>query len=194
MQHDGLAHSILDGGTPGNRDAVRLALPRHDLDQVIIRQHVGEFEQRLRHFDRVVGELDDHHARGAVERREQLGHVGPRLDLDQFGQLAQHLVVLGDLLGQCRTRADEGHLATHDVDEVWQLVERPAPQEPADASDSRVALVDRHSGAHPFRPNDHRAQLHDLEGVPVQARSALPVEHRPAAVELDSDCANRDHR
>ena len=42
------------------------------------------------------------------------------------------------LLEDERPRADEAHLAAQDVEQLRQLVERGAAQEPADARDARV--------------------------------------------------------
>ena len=98
MLDNGLADALGHIGAAGNGDAMLLALAADDVDQVVIAEHVGEFEQRLGDLDVVIGELDHHRARRPLQRRQQLGDMRPRLDLDQFGQLAQHFVILGDLL------------------------------------------------------------------------------------------------
>ena len=67
--------------------------------------------------------------------------------------------VVVDLDLQRRARPDQRHLAAQHVDQVRQLVDRRAAQERADAGDPRVALVDRHPGAHVLGAGDHRAQL-----------------------------------
>ena len=69
-----------------------------DLDEVVVAEHVGELEQRRRDFDGVVGQLVDDIARCPIERRQELGHVGSRFDFDQRCELAEHLVILCDLL------------------------------------------------------------------------------------------------
>ena len=98
MLDDGLADAIGHARAPGDGDTMRLRLRGRDVDEIVVAQDVGEFEQRGRDLDFVIGELADHIARRALERRQQFGHMGPRLDLDELGQLAQNLVVLGDLL------------------------------------------------------------------------------------------------
>ena len=81
-----------------------------------------------------------------------------------------------------------------DVDQVRQLVDRRAPQQRADPRDPRVALVDGHPGAHVLGAGDHRAQLVDLERVPVEADAALAVDRVPAALEPDRERRERDDR
>lgn len=95
---NGLADAIGNHLAAGDGDAVLFRLLGDDLDEVVVAQDVREFEQRLGDLDLVVGELDHHVARCPVQRRQQLGHMGPRLGFHQFGELAQHLVVLRDLL------------------------------------------------------------------------------------------------
>ena len=73
MFDDGVADPLRHGGAAGNGDAVRLAAVGDDIDEIVVRKHVGEFEQRLRYLDLVIGELDHHVARRAVERSEELG-------------------------------------------------------------------------------------------------------------------------
>ena len=46
--------------------------------------------------------------------------------------------VLGDLVGDRRARPDQGHVAEHDVEELRQLVEAPAPDPAADRGDAVV--------------------------------------------------------
>ena len=95
---DGLADTLRNVVPAGDGDAMRLGLVGHDIDEIVVVEDVGEFEQGLRHLDRIIGKLVDHIARRAIERRQELGHMGARLDLDKLGQLAEHLVVLRDLL------------------------------------------------------------------------------------------------
>ena len=98
MLDDGFADALRHVVPAGDGDAMRFGLVRDDLDEIVVAQHIGEFEQRRRDFDLVVGELVDDIARRPLERRQQLGHMGACLDLDELGQLAEHFVVLGDLL------------------------------------------------------------------------------------------------
>ena len=98
MLDDGFADALGHGRAAGDGDAMRFRAGGDDVDEIVVAQHVGEFEQRLRHLDLVIGELVDDIARRAFQRREQLGDMRARLDLDQLGELAQHLVILRDLL------------------------------------------------------------------------------------------------
>ena len=132
MLDDGFAHPLGHLRPAGNGHAVLFGLVGDDFDQVVVAQHIGEFEQRLRHLDLVIGELDHHVARRAVQRSQKLGHMDPRFGLDQFGQLAQHLVVLRDLLVIAAIRhvgVELGHVAEqliafHDVGVTVQDPER----------------------------------------------------------------------
>src|SRR5262245_57782440 len=95
-------------------------------------------------------------ARGAVldVPDVQLDPLGPRqagaaVDLRPPGEArldgepeALARGVLLDLVAERRPRADEAHVATQDVPELRQLVEREPPEDAADAGDARVALVD----------------------------------------------------
>src|SRR4051812_41013591 len=77
----------------------------------------------------------------------------------------EHLHVLRAL----RARADETHLTTGDVEELWQLVERRSPQPPADPRAPVDALdpagrstIERNGGGR-RRLLVHRAELQDVE-------------------------------
>ena len=50
--------------------------------------------------------------------------------------------------------------------------------------DPRVAAVDGEPGALPLGVDDHRAELEELEVLPVLADAHLPEQHRPAVLEL----------
>jgi hypothetical protein len=91
---DPLGHPI----AAGDGHAVRFGLVGGNLDEIVVAQHIGEFEQRRRDFDRVVGEFVDDIAGRPIERRQKLCHMRTGLDLDELGQLAKHFVVLRDLL------------------------------------------------------------------------------------------------
>ena len=99
-----------------------------------------------------------------------------------------------DLGLQRRARPDQRHLAAQHVDQVRQLVDRRAPQERADAGDPRVALVDRHPGADVLGAGDHRAQLDDLEAVPVLADAVLAVDRVAVGLQAHRGGRDGDHR
>lgn len=98
MLDNRLAHPLGHTGATGNGDTMLFALAGNDVDQIVIGQHIGEFEQRLGHLDDIIGQPDDHGAWRSLQWGQQLGDMHPRLDLDQRRQLAQHLVILSDLL------------------------------------------------------------------------------------------------
>ena len=88
-----------------------------------------------------------------------------------------------DQLDLLRARADDAHVAAQDVDELRQLVEAEAAQQPPDPGDPRIGaqlehrlgqVLEHHDiGERPLGVGDHRAQLVHAEG------DAAPV--RPAA-------------
>src|SRR5215217_4439297 len=91
---------------------------------------------------------------------------GPAVDLRPSGDAgldgeppALALGVAVDLLLDGRAGADECHLAADDVDQVRELVEREAAQDPAYARDPGVALDDVDARAHGLGAAHHRAQL-----------------------------------
>src|SRR4051812_21055047 len=88
------------------------------------------------------------------------------------------------LLLDQRSRAHEAHLALEHVQELRQLVERAAPQQPADVRDARIVgdleqalsglilllkLIPVSLGA-----DVHRAELEHLEQLAVTADARLP--------------------
>ncbi len=58
----------------------------------------------------------------------------------------------------------------------------------------RVALVDRESCALLLGPDDHRAQLQELEVHAVLAHAHLAVEHRAAVLQLDGQRSGSEER
>jgi hypothetical protein len=102
--------------------------------------------------------------------------------------------VLGDLHGDGRPRADDGHLAAQDVDEVGQLVDRRPPQQRPDARDAAVAVVDGQAGAHLLGARDHRAELQDVERPAALADAALAVDRVARRLQPDRHHRHRDDR
>ena len=102
------------------------------------------------------------------------------------------------------TRADEAHLALQHVDDLRNLVEREAAEEPPDARDPRV-LADLEERALGFvlvlelglelgGARDHRAELQHRKLALPDADAAIDEEDRPARVELDRKRDERPHR
>jgi hypothetical protein len=77
--------------------------------------------------------------------------------------------------------------------EPRQLVDRRPPE---DASHARCAgrPSPPRSGTHALGPDDHRAELEHLEVLAVLADTGLPVEHRPAILELRRERREADER
>ena len=82
----------------GDGNAVIFALLGDDVDQIVIAEHTGKLQQRTRHFNVIIGQFDHHGAGRPLERRKQRRNMNPRFDFDQLGQLAQHFIVLGNLV------------------------------------------------------------------------------------------------
>ena len=102
------------------------------------------------------------------------------------------------LLDHERARADEAHLAAHDVEQLRQLVQRGAcaASRPTRVTRGSSAILNRPSCAslrsrsdvlHRLGVGDHRAELEHVEALAVAADAQLAEEHRAAAVELDRD-------
>jgi hypothetical protein len=107
---------------------------------------------------------------------------------------ALSLAVLRYLHRDRRARADEGHIAAHDVEQIGQLVQRGAPKQRTHAGDARIVLVDRQSRADVLGPRDHRAQLQQVELAPAAADAPLPVDRVPRRLDPDRDHRHRHHR
>ena len=115
---------------------------------------------------------------GPRQRRPavDLGPAGdPRLDVKP-ATLA--LGVLLDLHRQCRPRADDRHLAAHDVPEVRELVERVAAQEVAEPRDPGISFGDRQAGA---------GELGAVRPSSAACRSRTAVRRGPRASGCRSD-------
>jgi hypothetical protein len=117
------------------------------------------------------------------------GYAGAQI---QAAELARRVEL--DLCRQGRARPDDAHIASQHVEEVRQLVEREAAQEPPDAGDAWV--LGRHRGADADRVGapPHGAQLEHLEDHAVPSDPTLAVEHRPAGGELDGDGGREEDR
>src|SRR5438874_9546788 len=114
-------------------------------------------------------------------------HVEPRVMV---------LLVQGDLGGQRWTRAHQRHLATQYIDQLWQLIQAGAPQEPTEPGhpgivpDLEQARVAVHAAGQQLialllRAVDHGPELDDPEQPPAPPHPLLREEHRPVRLELD---------
>src|SRR6478609_8310377 len=143
-----------------------------------------------------------------VVERDHLGErdVAAAHDLPEAGEaggeveaaaaVADDVAILFD---DQRTRADEAHLAAHDVDELRQLVQRPLAQRAPERRDARVLGNLEHRRAalvvlvemadlalDGVRVDVHRAELVDAEAAAAIADALLPEEHRAGRLELDA--------
>src|SRR5664280_870456 len=115
----------------------------------------------------------------------------PGLDLEP-AQLPGGIAV--DLIAKGRARSHDAHVASENVPELRQLVEREAAQRSPGARDARVAAVDRVARAYLLGAHDHRAQLEQLEVAAVLANTPLPIQNRAAILQLDRQCRERQER
>ncbi len=104
------------------------------------------------------------------------------------------LVVLLDLVAQRRPRADDAHVASQDVPQLRQLVDRRSPQDAPGTRDPAVSPV--HGVARPdaFRAHDHRAELQHLEVLAVLTDTGLAVEDWASILELRRDRREHEQR
>lgn len=99
-----------------------------------------------------------------------------------------------DLVGERRARPDHAHVAAQDVPELGQLVHRGAPDQPANARDPRVALVDGVARSLALGADLHRAELQQLELLAAQADALLAIEDGASVLEPDRDRGGREQR
>src|SRR4029079_16079640 len=125
------------------------------------------------------------------------GQVVAPTDLPQAGEArsdaqtaAEGTVKALGLPDRKRPRTHEAHVAEQDVEELRQLVEAGAAQEPAESRDPRV-VVDLETGAVHLgqgeelvalllRADTHGAELQHAEGSPVEPAPLLGEQHRAA--------------
>jgi len=145
----------------------------------------------------------------------RIGDVVPARDLPQTGQARTHALhqrqVLPVVLRLPRhdwSWADEAHRAGEDGEELRELVQPGAPQEPPESRDARIAAKLEHvvefvSELRARRQQrvetalgvgDHRAQLHAPEGNATQSESILRIERRPARRALHGEREQAEHR
>src|SRR5450755_398100 len=128
--------------------------------------------------------------------------VRPAADLPQAGHAglnhepAPHVAaVAGHLLRQGRPGPDQGHVADQHVDELRQLIKRPAaqpgawagnPRVPTDLEQDPVRLVmDGKLGFALFGTRHHGPELEEGEALAVLADPGLAEEHRAVIGEPD---------
>ena len=111
------------------------------------------------------------------------GHARADLMLDHVARdfFLKHL----DELGALRTRADEGHLAGEDVEELRELVDGGFPDEAADAGDARVARDGPALLFVGFGLLHHGAELIHHERLVMKADTLLLEDDRARRGELD---------
>ncbi len=138
-------------------------------------------------YDRSSRTDSSHDRRGAAADLPEARDAG----LDH--EPAVHVVgVPRDLAGERGARADERHRPAEHVEQLRQLVEAVAAQEPADAGHPRVGgHLEQHlvAGVAPrleigqqlLGVVDHRAELEQPELAAVQADAHLAEQHRPVA-------------
>ena len=113
------------------------------------------------------------------------GHAWTDLMLDHvaWDLLLKHL----DELGALRSRADEGHLAGEDIEELRELVDGGFSDEAADAGDARVAWDGPALLFVRFGLLHHGAELIHHERLVMKADTLLLEDDRTRRGELDED-------
>ena len=85
-------------------------------------------------------------------------------------------------------RADEAHVAPHDIPELRELVEAHPAKESADPRHPRVAVLRPHGARARFGVNAHRAELVEREHPAAFANPALVIEHWSRRRHPHRDC------
>ena len=131
--------------------------------------------------------------RELVVPRERVAAVDLRPARDPRPHLVPPLL-LGcveiEVLHQQRARADEAHLAREHVEQLRELVEARAPEEPPERGESRRVgqqLTAAIAGV------GHGAELHERERHSVASRAQLSEHHRRAHAHADGDRNGREH-
>jgi hypothetical protein len=93
-----------------------------------------------------------------------------------------------DILRHFWARTHQAHVASQNIDELWQLVQLAVAKDSTDRSNSTVS---GYADQRPVVYHSHRAKLMYSEGVSVNANSLLAKEGRPSA--SDADCDPKDH-
>src|SRR5262249_40871804 len=83
--------------------------------------------------------------------------------------------VAGQVLHQKRTRAHEAHVANQDVPQLRQLIEAACAQESPESGEPLVVWKETSTV---IVSVVHGPKLHERKGPSVEARPALPEQHR----------------
>ena len=67
--------------------------------------------------------------------------------LREFHPAAVRLLKEVILIPECRTRANQRHIALQDIKELWQLIEGCFPEKPSDSCDEKIGII-QHMGRH----------------------------------------------
>ena len=82
------------------------------------------------------------------------------------------------LIPECRTRANQRHIALQDIKELWQLIEGCFPEKPSDSCDEKIGII-QHMGRHiMWGIHTHRAEFIYVKIRAVLSCPFLPEENR----------------
>src|SRR4051812_27880541 len=84
-----------------------------------------------------------------------------------------------------RARPDEGHIASDDVPELWQLIQAGLAQPSSHTGYARVSSLRLRHAAGIGCFNEHRPEFQDFKAAAVGSVAALTEEHRPRRGQLD---------
>ena len=135
-----------------------------------------------------------HHPVVALADLPQAGEAGA----DRVAAVVLGRVVAGDDRGELRARADQRHVAAHDVDQLGELVEgqlaqpAPDPGEPGVAGVlvGLAAVLAVEGGLLAAAVGVHRAELHDGEGPAAVTDALLAQEDRAAQAHARTSTAH----
>ncbi len=153
-----------------------------------------EIEPEVPFFDvgHVEGDVAVKRGIAAALHLPETGDAGGDIETAEMAGLVLH-----DFAGDGGTRSDDTHVATKDIEELRQLVERILAENAAEPGDARiigdleehaVTLVHVHDfGATLFRIAHHGAELVAAEDATLFADALGGVEDRSMGLKLDGD-------
>src|SRR3989449_10714027 len=133
----------------------------------------------------------------AVFPRNQVSAVDPRPSGEPGFHLEPSSGPSGAPLGLTRDprpRSDDAHLASENVEELGDLVQRPATQNPSDTSQTVVVLGHLPSEPSLLRARDHAPKLVAAKGHASFPDAILDEEDRPPVFQLDRHADEGEER
>src|SRR5579884_785929 len=84
------------------------------------------------------------------------------------------------------SRANQGHFAAQDVDDLWQLVKMRGPHQATNAGDAVVSLSGPDGVAYFFGVGTHGAELENIERLATIADTLLLIKDGAGRVQINA--------